>query len=107
MKILLDECISKRLKIHLADVDVYSVSEMGWSGLKNGKLLTQASNSGFNLLLTIDKNLQYQQNIERYNLSIFVLNVATSKVEELVTYLPVFRSKMPFFTGGNVYVLDK
>ena len=40
MKILLDECVTKHLKPHLSDHDVWTVREMGWSGIKNGKLMT-------------------------------------------------------------------
>ena len=57
MKILLDECVTKRLKPHLSQHEVASVTEKGWSGLKNGQLMAAASGEGFDIILTIDKNL--------------------------------------------------
>ncbi|OYU95374.1 MAG: hypothetical protein CFE21_09495 [Bacteroidetes bacterium B1(2017)] len=57
MKILLDECVTKRLKIHLNEFDVYTVNELNLSGIKNGKLMTYCTENGFDILLTIDKNL--------------------------------------------------
>ena len=57
MKILLDECVTKRLKTHLSQHEIKTVTEKGWSGLKNGQLMAAASGEGFDILLTIDKNL--------------------------------------------------
>ena len=57
MRILLDECVTKRLKVHLTLHVVATVTEKGWSGLKNGQLMTAASADGFDILITIDKNL--------------------------------------------------
>ena len=57
MKILLDECVTKRLKSHLPEFEVYTVREMGWGGIKNGKLMDLCVENNFEILLTIDKNL--------------------------------------------------
>ena len=56
---------------------------MGWSGIKNGKLMTLCVEHEFDILLTIDKNLRYQQNLDKYPITIVVLNSFTSKIEEL------------------------
>ena len=66
MKILLDECVTKRLKQHLKEYEVFTVTQMRWNGLKNGKLLTECVNNTFDLVLTIDKNLMFQQNLDKY-----------------------------------------
>lgn len=49
MKILLDECITKRLKNHLQEFEVYTVRELGLSGIKNGKLMTYCTDNGFDI----------------------------------------------------------
>ncbi len=64
MKILLDECVTKKFKSYLTEFDVKTVVEMNWSGLKNGNLMKVAVEEKFDGLLTIDKNLSYQQNIK-------------------------------------------
>ena len=88
MKILPDECVTKPLKKHLDEFDVFTVRELGLSGIKNGMLMSYCAEYNFDILLTIDKNLMYQQNIDKYPVTIVVLNCMTSKIEELVTFLP-------------------
>lgn len=107
MKILLDECVTKHLKPHLSAHDVKTVREMGWSGVKNGKLMTLCVENGFEILLTIDKNLQYQQNLDRYPLTIVVLDSRSSSVEELVLFLPAFSRQVADFERHKAYVLTK
>jgi predicted nuclease of predicted toxin-antitoxin system len=107
MKILLDECVTKRLKHYLKEFDVYTVTEMHWNGLKNGKLLTECVSNNFNIVLTIDKNLMFQQNLDKYPLSIVVLNSATSKVEELSLFIPSFKSKVNSLDNHKAYLIDR
>jgi len=107
MKILLDECVTKHLKPHLTDHEVLTVRDMQWSGIKNGKLMSLCVEHGFDIILTIDKNLQYQQTLEKYPLSIIVFNSFTSKVEELVLLLPAFRTKLPDIQKHKAYLIDK
>lgn len=107
MKILLDECVTKRLKKHLEEFEVFTVRELGLSGVKNGKLMTYCIDNNFDILLTIDKNLMFQQNPEKYPLTIVVLNSLTSKIEELVTFLPSFKSQLNKFEKHQAYIIDK
>jgi hypothetical protein len=81
MKILLDECITRKLKRHSTEFEVRTVVEMSWSGLKNGRLLSAAVEEKFDILLTIDKNLEHQQNINNYEIAVVVLDVEKSKIE--------------------------
>ena len=106
MKILLDECVTKRLKGHLALHEVATVTEKGWGGLKNGQLMNVASADGFDILLTIDKNLQHQQNVVKYPLVVVVLNSPSSKLEILITFLPAFEQQLKAFTKGNAYLVE-
>ena len=107
MKILLDECITKRLKKHLDEFEVFTVWELNLSGIKNGKLMTFCVDNAFDLLLTIDKNLLFQQNIDQYPLTIVVFDCQTSKIEELVTFLPSFKSQIDKFQKHKAYVIKR
>ena len=107
MKILLDECVTKRLKPHLLEFEVFTVSEMKWNGVKNGKLMALCIDNNFELLLTIDKNLMFQQNLEKYELTIVVLNCLTSKLEELVLFVPSFKSKVNRLEKHKAYIIEK
>ncbi len=107
MKILLDECVTKRFKIHLEGYQVFTVRELGQGGIKNGRLMAFCVENNFDILLTIDKNLMYQQNLEKYPITIVVLNCFTSKVEELITFLPSFRRQIDQFEKHRAYTIDK
>ncbi|MBD0286400.1 MAG: hypothetical protein ICV79_13385 [Flavisolibacter sp.] len=107
MKILLDECVTKRLKPFLLDVEVFTATEMRWNGIKNGKLLSLCVENGFDLLLTIDKNMMHQQNLDKFDITIVVLDSLTSKVEELKLFLPSFKVQVESFQKHKAYLIDK
>jgi predicted nuclease of predicted toxin-antitoxin system len=107
MKILLDECVTKRLKADLNEFEVFTVRELGLGGVKNGRLMAFCVENNFDILLTIDKNLIYQQNLEKYPITTVVLNCFTSKIEELITYLPSFRLQVGEFEKHKAYIIDK
>ncbi len=106
MKILLDECVTKRLKNHLLEFDVFTVRELELSGIKNGKLMTYCIENNFDILLTIDKNLMFQQNLDKYPVTIVVFNCFTSKLEELVNFLPSFKSQINSLEKYRAYIID-
>jgi predicted nuclease of predicted toxin-antitoxin system len=84
MKVLLDECAPKYLKRALTEHEVQTVQEAGWSGLKNGELLALAQEH-FEVFVTADKNLRYQQNLKERNIPIVELPTNTlSVVKKLV-----------------------
>ena len=107
MKILLDECVPKRLKSYLEEFEVVTVTELNLSGIKNGQLMNYCAENNIDILLTIDKNLIFQQNLDKYPVTIVVLNCLTSKIEELITFLPAFRLLIPTFQKYRAYTVDK
>ena len=87
MRILLDECVDRRLASHFAGHLVQSVTQRGWAGAKNGELLHRAQ-SEFDIFLTTDQNLQFEQNIQSYSIAIVVLCGKSNRLadlQELVT----------------------
>jgi predicted nuclease of predicted toxin-antitoxin system len=72
LRILVDECLPEDLVAWLKDSDVKTVQQVGWAGVKNGELLRRAA-SEFDIFLTADKNLRYQQNLKGSRLAILVL----------------------------------
>jgi predicted nuclease of predicted toxin-antitoxin system len=85
MKLLLDESLPKKLKQSLVEHEVFTVSEMGWRGVKNGKLLALAA-ADFDVFLTADQNLGYQQNLKSLPVAVVVLEAYSNR---LVDYLPL------------------
>ena len=74
MRVLLDEDLPHKLRQNLPGHDVSTVSYMGWSGLKNGELLKAAEVAGFEVFLTGDQKLSYQQNLKERLIGIVTLS---------------------------------
>lgn len=106
MKILLDECITKRLKIHLEEFEVFTVRELGLSGIRNGKLMVYCVEDKFDILLKIDKNLKFQQNLDSYPITIAALNCFTSKIEDLIKFLPSFKLQLNNLEKYKAYIIE-
>jgi len=79
VRILLDENIPVELKEELKGHQVFTVADMGWRGKKNGELLGLTIMNGFQAFVTMDKNLQYQQNLKRFNILIIVLRASNNQ----------------------------
>jgi len=94
MKLLLDENLPKRLKLDLAEFDVFTVTEIGWAGKKNGELMKLMIENQFHVFLTFDKNLQFQQNFNRYPLTVFVLSAKKNTYQTLVQLIPDVKLKI-------------
>jgi len=73
LRILFDQGVPAPLRFHLGGHVVVTATERGWSTLSNGELLTAAEADGFDVLLTNDKNLAYQQNLSTRTIAIIVL----------------------------------
>lgn len=73
MRVMLDECVPVRLKRWLPDHEVETVTGIGWSGIKNGRLLRLLVDGGYEVLVTADKNFEHQQHLSGLPLAIVVL----------------------------------
>jgi hypothetical protein len=82
MRLLLDECIPKRLKRALPGHEAKTVPDMGWAGVKNGALLRLA-NEQFDAFLTVDQGIEYQQNLAGLRLSVIVMVAPSNDVDDL------------------------
>ncbi|MBO1068485.1 MAG: DUF5615 family PIN-like protein [Dolichospermum sp. DEX189] len=102
MRILLDECAPRPLKRELAEYDIKTVVEMGWSGKKNGELLQLMSQEGFTILLTTDQNLRYQQNLQQAGVAVVVLVAQSNKLADLLPLLPDARKVLNTIVPGAV-----
>ena len=87
MKILLDECIDRRLAKDFIDYDIKTVPQMGWAGIKDRELLILAA-SVFDVLITVDRNLSFQQNLSPFDLSLIVLQAQSNRLADLKPLVP-------------------
>src|SRR5215213_88544 len=83
MRVLLDECLPRKLKRELLGHEVKTVPEAGWSGKKNGELLRLAGEA-FDVFVTVDQNLRYQQNLVTVPLAVILLIARDSRLETLL-----------------------
>ena len=89
MKILLDESLPRKLRNDFGtNHEVWTVRDKGWLGHKNGTLLKLMVENEFELFITVDRNLPYQQNLERLPLTVFVLCAADNRRETLALLIP-------------------
>ena len=108
MKLLLDENIDVRFKFRFENTihEVFTVRDMEWNGIKNGKLLQLAAENGFNAFLCVDKNLPYQQNLTTLALPVIVLNVHRNVLPSLKQLLPNLLVVLNQTPQNQVYVID-
>jgi len=102
MRILLDECVPRPLKCELTDHEVRTVVEMKWSGKKNGELLQLMLQENFTILLTADRNLRYQQNLQQAGVAVVVLIASSNRLPDLVPLIPEVRNVLGTIAPGEV-----
>lgn len=84
MRVLLDEQLPRQLAPHLGGHEVRTVQQEGWAGLKNGELLTKAETARFQVFVTGDRNLEYQQNLRNRTIGVVVLAAPSNALEDLL-----------------------
>ena len=103
MKILLDESLPKKLKNDFgSEHEVWNVRDKGWLGQKNGALLKLMIADGFDIFVTVDNNLPYQQNLERLPLTIFILSALNNRRETLANLIPKLFERVSLGNLENV-----
>ncbi|CAN5124213.1 hypothetical protein BH20ACI2_BH20ACI2_24060 [soil metagenome] len=106
MKLLLDECVTNYLKADFVDHSVSTTDEAGFKGLKNGKLLEVAS-SKFDVLVTVDQNLRFQQNIKNFDIAILVLRAKRSTYAMLKPLVPRALAELESISSGEIVVVSQ
>lgn len=101
MRVLLDECVDRRLAPEIGGHDVVTVTAAGWAGIKNGELLTLAE-SEFDVFVTVDRNLGFQQNISRFSIGVVVLKAKTNRLVDLRPLLPKLGEVLTSVERGKV-----
>ncbi|MDJ1180209.1 hypothetical protein PJF56_15195 [Roseofilum sp. BLCC_M91] len=87
MRILLDECIDRKLAREFVSHEIVTVPQMGWSGIKNGQLLSLAETE-FDVFLTVDHNLPFQQNLPQFQIAVIVLQATSNRLVDLQPLVP-------------------
>lgn len=101
MRILLDECLPRRLKRDLIGHDARTVPEMGWASKENGELLALAA-SQFDVFLTVDRNLSFQQNVDKFNIAVVVMTASGNRHRDLEPLVPGLLAILNAVVPGQV-----
>jgi hypothetical protein len=88
MRLLLDECVPRPLLRDLMGHDAHHVVDMGWSSKRNGELLKLMLADRFEALLTVDRNLPFQQNLRTSGIGVVLVLTRTNRVKELRPLVP-------------------
>jgi len=105
VRVLLDECVPRKLRRELPGHTVFTVTEMGWNGTLNGALLLRASGE-FDLLLTVDANVPYQQNQQTLPIAVLILVARSNDINDLRPLMPQVRELLPTIEPGRIYILQ-
>jgi predicted nuclease of predicted toxin-antitoxin system len=102
MRILIDECLNWRLGRALTGHYAVSAQKMGWSGIQNGKLLALAVENGFDVFLTSDRNLAFQQNVTRFSIAVVVLEAEGVQLHHTLPLMPKVLALLPNLKPGQL-----
>ena len=102
MKLLLDECVVRDLKKDLAEHEVSTVVEAGFGGLENGQLLRAAAGK-YDVLITVDRNLPFQQNIDSLQIAILILSSTGITYADLKPLIPKILIQLSSTQPGQIY----
>ena len=105
MKVLLDECVDWRLARDIVGHDVKTARQMGWTTIKNGELLALAA-AEFEVFVTVDRNLSFQQNLISYQIAVIVLAAKTNRLVDLRPLVPKLLVAIRSARPGNVEYVD-
>ena len=87
MKILVDECIDRKLTREFVDHEIKTVPQMGWADVKNGQLLALAE-AEFDVFITVDRNLSFQQKLPQFDIAVIVLQAPSNRLADLKPLVP-------------------
>lgn len=102
MRILLDECVNQRLRNYLPGHDCESAEYAGFAGLKNGELLNAAESAHFDVLLTVDRGLEYEQNLAGRRIAVVIFRTKSIALQELLSHVPACLAVLASIKPGEI-----
>ena len=105
LRVLLDECLPKKLKQQFGECAVSTVPEMGWAGKKNGELM-EVARAEFDVFVTADQNLRYQQNLAYAEIGVIVLVANDNRIETLTPLIPQLLRALETMTAGQFVEIE-
>lgn len=101
----MDECVDRRLTLEIPGHEVTTVPDAGWAAVTNGDLLTLAEKS-FDVFVTVDRNLPFQQHLPGFGIAIVVLRARSSRLADLRVLVPQLLEALSKAKLGEVTWVD-
>lgn len=106
MKLLLDECIDRKLAREFPDHEVKTVPQMGWAGVKNSELLALAE-AAFDVFITVDRNLSFEQNLTQFDIAVIILHASSNRLADLKPLAPEILALLATVVKGQATVIRR
>jgi hypothetical protein len=104
VKVFLDECVDWRLGRDIVGHDVKTARQMGWTAIKNGELLALAEEQ-FDVFVTVDRNLSFQQNLATLSIAVVVLHAKTNRLADLRPLVPKVQAAIESALPGAIQIV--
>jgi hypothetical protein len=102
VRILLDECVDEAFRFQLVGHECQTCRYAGLKGLSNGELLAAAEEAGFEVLITVDRNMPHQQSIAGRKISLMVVEARTTNIEDLIVLVPDLLTALDVLRPGDM-----
>ncbi len=106
MRILIDECIDERFRNYFPGHDCQTARYAGLAGLANGELLKAAESSRFDVFITADQGIEYQQNLTARNIAIIVLRAKSNRLQDLLPHVPSCLGQIQTIQPGQIIRIE-
>jgi len=103
LRLLLDECIDERFRHSFVEHECQTVRYARLSGLKNGRLLTEAERANFDVLITLDRSIYAQQNFDGRRISVLIMRTPSSDLDDLLPLLTIALAALLQIRPGQVF----
>ncbi|MDQ2840519.1 MAG: DUF5615 family PIN-like protein [Acidobacteriota bacterium] len=102
MRVLLDECVPRRLQRYIINHESQTVPQAGFAGKKNGELLNLAEHAGFDVLLTVDKGMSQQQNMSGRKIAVLIVGAQSNEIDDVLPHVPACLEALRYIRPGQV-----
>ena len=102
MKLLLDECVPRDLRLSFVGHACQTAPKAGLAGKKNGELLTLAEGAGFDVLVTVDRGLPQQQNLTGRKIALLAVSAVSNKLNDMLPHVPTCLSALRSIEPGQI-----
>jgi hypothetical protein len=101
----MSECIDRKLAKEFLGYEVKTVPQMGWAGVKNGQLLALAE-TDFDVFITVDRNLSFQQNLPYFDIAIIVLQAQSNRLIDMKPLVPKVLATLATAVKGQAIIVS-